>query len=104
MIIGSESIGETRPGDKIRRGSIRLTMFKVDLELCGEQGTGLGLCCCVLAGMWLRDEIESTSGLAGGTAKEQHHDRRRDKEPVAKLVGLRWLESPIVILRERSEK
>lgn len=97
-------MGETRPGDKIRRGSIN----KADLELCGEQGTGLVLRCCggwVLACMWLRDEIERTSGLAGGTAKEQHHDRRLERGPVPEYVGLRCCsESPIVIMRERERE
>lgn len=37
--VGSESMGETRPGERIRRGSIRPTMGNPDLELCGEFGT-----------------------------------------------------------------
>lgn len=32
-------MGETLPGDKIRRGSIRPTMGNPDLALCGEFGT-----------------------------------------------------------------
>ncbi len=41
--VGSESMGETRPGDKIRRGSIRVRPTKPspDLVLCGELGTEL---------------------------------------------------------------
>lgn len=38
---GLESIGETRPGDKIRRGSIRPTKLNPDLALRGELGTEL---------------------------------------------------------------
>lgn len=38
--VGSESMGETRPGDKIRRGSIRVrpTRLNPDLVLSGELG------------------------------------------------------------------
>lgn len=35
------SIGETRPGERIRRGSIRPTRVNPDLELRGEFGTEL---------------------------------------------------------------
>lgn len=37
--VGSESRGETRPGERIRRGSILPTKFNPDLELTGELGT-----------------------------------------------------------------
>lgn len=37
--VGSESIGETRPGERIRRGSILPTKCNPDLELSGELGT-----------------------------------------------------------------
>lgn len=36
MSTGSESMGETRPGDRIRRGSMRLT--RLSLVLWGEFG------------------------------------------------------------------
>jgi hypothetical protein len=80
--VGSESMGETRPGDKIRRGSIRVRPTKPspDLELWGELGTELVLGFERVSDLVGRDfarERERFSGLAGGTANEQHHDRRR---------------------------
>lgn len=41
----SESIGDTRPGDKIRRASIRVRPLRPrpDLEFWGELGTELAL-------------------------------------------------------------
>lgn len=36
--MGSESMGETRPGERILRGSILPTKFNPDLEFSGELG------------------------------------------------------------------
>lgn len=93
--VRSGSIGETLPGDKIRRGSIRPTRPSPDLELCGELGIELlelsledesrgfsGLVPSPLTwwrlfvGCGFRETVR-VSGLDGGTANEQHHEPRR---------------------------
>lgn len=79
----SESMGETRPGDKIRRASIRVrpTRPRPDLELWGELGTelegGFERFSDLVVGKDLKRERDKLSGLEGGTVNEQHHDRRR---------------------------
>jgi len=90
--VGSESMGETLPGDKIRRGSIRPTMGNPDLVLWGELGTEtlrLGKGCA----LWGDLEIEVSSGLDGGIANEQQHARRRgfrrDHGFIGPLTGCR---------------
>lgn len=96
--VGSESMGETRPGERIRRGSIRPTKLSPDLELWGELGyelMGLELlgsevgprpnCCFLMVWVW-KEERERVSGDFGGLLKEQHQEvvvvvvvvRRRD--------------------------
>lgn len=77
--VGSESMGETRPGERIRRGSIRPTKFNPDLELCGELGTELGPGFGTESGFFFKVLVTTAgfSGLGGGTVKEQHHDDRR---------------------------
>lgn len=106
-------MGETRPGDKIRRGSIRVRPTKPspDLVLCGELGTELvvvpGFECVsdLLVGMdlgweWEREsesESERFSGLEGGTVNEQHHDLRRDCESRRDKPGFRRVEMSIFV-------
>lgn len=93
--VGSESMGETRPGDKIRRGSIRVRPTKPspDLELWGELGTVLGFeRVSDLVGRDFARERERLSGLAGGTVNEQHQDRRRTG-PSRRDPGFRRAES-----------
>jgi len=66
-------MGETLPGERIRRGSIRAGMR--DLGEVGRENVGLELGSGLRGGRGL--EAVRLSGLAGGTAKEQHHVRRR---------------------------
>lgn len=56
-------MGETLPGERIRRGSI-LTGMR-DLGEVGRENAGL------------EELLLRLSGLEGGKAKEQHHVRRR---------------------------
>lgn len=66
-------MGETLPGERIRRGSIRAGMR--DLGEVGRENVGLELGSGLRGGRGL--EAVMLSGLEGGTAKEQHHVRRR---------------------------
>ena len=99
--IESESIGETLPGDKIRRGSIRPTNPnpRPDLALCGELGTELPAGFATASALPPRTALhwrrtETLSGLAGGTANEQHHDLRRPKpgfrRDESSMAGKKW--------------
>lgn len=102
----SESMGDTRPGDKIRRASIRVrpTRPSPDFELWGELGTEWVLSfervSDLLEGRDFRLEREKFSGLEGGTLNEQHHDRRRSlgcrrdtgfRRAESSIVGVNWM-------------
>lgn len=75
----SESMGETLPGERIRRGSMmpRPSLLLGEGELWKEPGwESLGGVLEGRSSRWV-EELRRWSGLSGAATKEQHQTRRR---------------------------